>query len=96
MKSSNTLQRIKTLPRLFLLMLLTGCGVQQRPQVEYRTISQPRLNLPAELTSPISAPLPPDNMTYGNSVGLNVELYGVIEQCNTDRAAIRTLEAKQQ
>ncbi len=83
----------KTLPRLFLLMLLTGCGVQQRPQVEYRTISQPRLNLPAELTSPISVPLPPDNMTYGNSVGLNIELYGVIEQCNTDRAAIRKIES---
>ncbi|WP_419182129.1 Rz1-like lysis system protein LysC [Pantoea ananatis] len=74
-------------------MLLTGCGVQQKPQVEYRTISQPRLNLPAELTSPIEAPAPPDPMTFGDSVSLNAELYGVVAQCNIDRVAIRQIES---
>jgi len=32
-------------------------------------------------------------MTYGESVELNVSLYGVIEQCNIDRAAIRKIES---
>jgi hypothetical protein len=31
-------------------------------------------------------------MTFGESVQLNGVLYGVIEQCNVDRAAIRELE----
>ncbi|WP_288431313.1 peptidase, partial [uncultured Pantoea sp.] len=85
--------RISALLLLFPLMLLTGCGVQQKPQVEYRTISQPRLNLPAELTNPIEAPAPPDPMTFGDSVSLNAELYGVMAQCNIDRAAIRQIES---
>ncbi|WP_425325401.1 Rz1-like lysis system protein LysC [Pantoea stewartii] len=75
-------------------MLLTGCGVQQKPQVEYRTINQPRLNLPAELTSQIEAPAPAEMMTFGDSVSLNAELYGVVAQCNIDRAAIRKIEAQ--
>ncbi|WP_431191637.1 Rz1-like lysis system protein LysC [Pantoea stewartii] len=75
-------------------MLLTGCGVQQKPQVEYRTISQPRLNIPAELTSKIEAPAPPEMMTFGDSVSLNAELYGVVAQCNIERAAIRKIEAQ--
>ncbi|WP_418888993.1 Rz1-like lysis system protein LysC [Pantoea brenneri] len=75
-------------------MLLTGCGTQQKPPVvEYRTIKQPRLNLPAELTSQIEAPQPPALMTFGDSVALNAELYGVLGQCNIDRAAIRKIES---
>ncbi|WP_441339076.1 Rz1-like lysis system protein LysC [Pantoea ananatis] len=62
--------------------------------MEYRTIKQPRLNLPAELTSPIEAPVPTRGMNYGHSVELNVVLYGVVEQCNIDRAAIRSLGSK--
>ncbi|WP_418903644.1 rz1 lytic protein [Pantoea vagans] len=60
--------------------------------MEYRTIKQPRLNLPAELTSPIKAPEPASAMSYGDSVELNVVLYGLVEQCNIDRAAVRKIE----
>ncbi|MGG6135524.1 Rz1-like lysis system protein LysC [Pantoea allii] len=74
-------------------MLLTGCGVQQKPQVEYRTVSQPKVPLPADLTSPIEAPAPPDPMMFGDSVSLNAELYGLVAQCNIDRAAIRKIES---
>ncbi|WP_436971913.1 Rz1-like lysis system protein LysC [Pantoea ananatis] len=75
-------------------MLLTGCGVQQKPQVEFRTISQPKVPLPTELTSPIEAPAPPEMMTFGDSVSLNAELYGIVAQCNIDRAAIMSLAQK--
>lgn len=34
-------------------------------------------------------------MSYGDSVELNVVLYGVVEQCNIDRAAVRDIEAGQ-
>ncbi|WP_429278717.1 Rz1-like lysis system protein LysC [Pantoea dispersa] len=61
--------------------------------MEYRTIKQPRLNLPAELTSPIKAPEPASAMNYGDSVELNVVLYGIVGQCNIDRAAIRKIES---
>ncbi|WP_420916050.1 Rz1-like lysis system protein LysC [Pantoea stewartii] len=67
--------------------------MQQKPLVEYRTISQPRLNLPAELTNQIEAPAPPEMMTFGDSVSLNAELYGIVTQCNIDRAAIRKIES---
>ncbi|WP_439332275.1 Rz1-like lysis system protein LysC [Pantoea cypripedii] len=61
--------------------------------MEYRTISQPRLNMPAELTSQISVPAVPDPMTFGDSVGLNAQLYDALGLCNLHRAAIRKIEA---
>ncbi|WP_420892323.1 Rz1-like lysis system protein LysC [Pantoea dispersa] len=61
--------------------------------MEYRAIKQPRLNLPAELTSLIKAPEPANVMSYGDSVELNVVLYGIVGQCNIDRAAIRKIES---
>ena len=78
---------------LFPLMLLTGCVTQQKPLVEYRTVKQPQLNLPAELTSQIDVPAPSQDMTFGDSVALNAEIYGVLGQCNADRAAIRRIES---
>jgi len=33
-------------------------------------------------------------MTFGDSVSLNAELYGIVAQCNIDRAAIRKIEAQ--
>ncbi|WP_428984681.1 Rz1-like lysis system protein LysC [Pantoea agglomerans] len=72
-------------------MLLTGCVTQHKPLVEYRTLKQPQLSLPAELTSQIDVPAPPEKMTFGDSVSLNAELYGIAERCNIDREAIRKL-----
>jgi len=57
--------------------------------VEYRTVKQPRLNLPAE--SQIEAPQPLALMTFGDSVALNAELYEMLGQSNIDRAAVRKL-----
>ncbi|WP_459166235.1 Rz1-like lysis system protein LysC [Pantoea agglomerans] len=74
-------------------MLLIGCATQQRPLVEYRTVKQPQLSLPADLTSPIVVSQPPVPMTFGDSVSLNAELYGALGQCNIDRAAIRRIES---
>lgn len=92
MKLSVTSRQTNALLLLSLLMLLTGCGTQQKPLVEYRTIKEPRLNLPAELTTPIDVPAVPEPMSFGDSVGLNAELYGALGQCNIDRAAIRKLQ----
>ena len=92
MKLSVTLRQTNALLLLFPLMLLTGCATQQKPQVEYRTIKEPQLSLPAELTTPIDVPAVPEPMSFGDSVGLNAELYGALGQCNIDRAAIRKLQ----
>ena len=93
MKLSVTLRRTSVLLLLFPLMLLTGCVTQQKPLVEYRTVKQPQLNLPAELTSQIDVPAPSQDMTFGDSVSLNAELYAALGQCNIDRAAIRNIES---
>ena len=92
MKLRPTSQRIHALLPLLTVMLLTACAPQQKPQVEYQVIKQPTLNLPADLTSQIDVPEPPAMMTFGASVELNAQLYGVIGQCNIDRAAIRKIE----
>lgn len=92
MKLNVTLRRTSALLLLFPLALLTGCATQQKPLVEYRTISQPKLPIPAELTSPIDVPPVPDKMTFGQAVELSAELYGQLGQANADRAAIQRLQ----
>ncbi len=92
MKSSAIWQRTSALSLLLTVTLLTGCAKQQNPQVEYRTIKNPQVSLPAELTSPIDVPSVPESLTFGESVELNAELYGALGQCNIDRAAIKELE----
>ena len=92
MKSSAIWRRTSALSLLLTAMLLTGCAKPQNPQVEYRAIKSPQISLPAELTSPIDVPSVPETLTFGESVELNAELYGVIGQCNIDRAAIRHIE----
>ncbi|WP_180258543.1 Rz1-like lysis system protein LysC, partial [Enterobacter hormaechei] len=87
-----TWRQISALLLLFLMPLLSGCAQQQKPPVEYRVIKQPVLNLPAELTSRIDVPDLPDNPSYGDSVSMNATLYGIVGQCNIDRAAIRKLQ----
>ncbi|MFU9138485.1 peptidase [Erwinia tasmaniensis] len=96
MKLNNTSRLTSALLLLFPLTLLTGCATQQKPQVEYRTIKQPVVSLPAELISPIDVPSVPNAMTFGNSVALNAELFGLLGQCNIDRAGIRQIEAPRQ
>jgi len=34
----------------------------------------------------------PEDMTFGDSVSLNAELYGLLGQCNIDRSGIRQIE----
>ena len=92
MKSSAICRRTSALSLLLTATLLTGCAKPQNPQVEYRAIKSPQISLPAELTSPIDVPSVPETLTFGESVELNAELYGVLGQCNIDRAAIRKIE----
>ena len=56
-------------------------------------LKQPQLSLPVELTSQIDVPPVPGSMTFGQAVELSAELYGIIEQANIDRAAIRQIES---
>lgn len=40
----------------------------------------------------MDVPAPSEDMTFGDSVALNAELYGSLGKCNIDRAAIRKIE----
>ncbi|MCX8958328.1 peptidase [Erwinia psidii] len=95
MKSSMRWKTKNALLSMFPIVLLMGCAGQQKtpaPLVEYRTITQPSLPIPAILTNPITVPTVPDNMKYGDSIMLNAELYGLLGQCNRDRLAVRKTE----
>ncbi|MBP0998240.1 Rz1 lytic protein [Serratia fonticola] len=37
-------------------------------------------------------PVIPENMTYGDSVVMNLDLLRALEQCNIDKAEIRKIE----
>jgi hypothetical protein len=77
---------------LCLAMLSSACSMQ--PIVHTvpvtKTVRQ-WVPIPADRVSSIDVPQPPPWMLWSDSLDLNVELYGVIEVCQMDRAAIRQL-----
>lgn len=52
--------------------------------------------LPASLTADTPQPEIPDNLTWGQSLDLNVSLLSALGQCNRDKADIRQAETKRQ
>ncbi|EPH0828664.1 Rz1-like lysis system protein LysC [Klebsiella pneumoniae] len=50
--------------------------------------------LPASLTADTPQPEIPDNLTWGQSLDLNVSLLSALGQCNRDKADIRQAEMK--
>nr|DAK74252.1 MAG TPA: hypothetical protein [Caudoviricetes sp.] len=56
----------------------------------------PEVPLPANLTADTPQPEIPDNLTWGQSLDLNVSLLSALGQCNRDKADIRQAEAKRQ
>ncbi|WP_144236083.1 Rz1-like lysis system protein LysC [Yersinia similis] len=79
--------RTNALLVLFLLPLLSACGITQ---IKY--VQTPHVPLPASLLSDCMPPLIPDELTWGNSLLLNDTLLTVIELCNMDKASIRKIE----
>ncbi|WP_458573858.1 Rz1-like lysis system protein LysC [Klebsiella quasipneumoniae] len=51
--------------------------------------------LPASLTADTPQPEIPDNLTWGQSLDLNVSLLSALGQCNRDKADIRKAVKKQ-
>ncbi len=49
--------------------------------------------IPAHLTADCLLPYIPEQMTWGESLMLNISLLSVIEQCNSDKKAIRDIES---
>ncbi|EOY62272.1 hypothetical protein [Klebsiella pneumoniae] len=56
----------------------------------------PVVPLPASLTADTPQPEIPDNLTWGQSLDLNVSLLSALGQCNRDKADIRQAETKRQ
>ncbi|WP_420854326.1 Rz1-like lysis system protein LysC [Rosenbergiella australiborealis] len=77
------------------MSLLASCAKPQKT-VEYQAVKVPCLEIPSDLTSPLVKPTISDSFTYGDSVALNAELFGLLNQANIDRQAIRTIEAQRQ
>ncbi|WP_456294526.1 Rz1-like lysis system protein LysC [Yersinia pseudotuberculosis] len=81
--------RTNALLVLFLLPLLSACGITQ---IKY--VQTPHVPIPASLLSDCIPPLIPDELTWGDSLALNGELLTVIELCNLDKANIHQIEAR--
>nr|WP_141964903.1 Rz1 lytic protein [Klebsiella electrica] len=57
-------------------------------------IKVPVVPLPSSLTADTPQPAIPDNLTWGESLDLNVNLLSALGQCNRDKADIRSAEKK--
>ena len=72
---------------LCLLAQLSGCNNSRTVYVKV-----PAVLLPASLTADTPQPAIPDNLTWGQSLDLNVSLLSALGQCNRDKADIRRAE----
>ncbi|MFW6548780.1 Rz1-like lysis system protein LysC [Klebsiella pneumoniae] len=72
---------------LCLLAQLSGCNNTRTVYVKV-----PVVPLPASLTADTPQPEIPDNLTWGQSLDLNVSLLSALGQCNRDKADIRQAE----
>lgn len=70
-----------------LLAQLSGCSNTRTVYVKV-----PVVPLPASLTADTQQPEIPDNLTWGESLDLNVSLLSALGQCNRDKADIRQAE----
>ncbi|WP_429913281.1 Rz1-like lysis system protein LysC [Klebsiella pneumoniae] len=73
---------------LCLLAQLSGCNNSRTVYVKV-----PVVPLPSSLTADTTQPEIPDNLTWGQSLYLNVSLLSALGQCNLDKAAIRKIES---
>ncbi|WP_419149899.1 peptidase [Pantoea agglomerans] len=73
----------------FLILLLSGCASKQ---TEYEVVNRPVLPVPANLLADCPIPLIPANMTFGDSVQLNIKLLNSLDICNGQLSAIRKIE----
>ena len=73
---------------LCLLAQLSGCSNTRTVYVKV-----PVVPLPASLTADTPQPEIPDNLTWGQSLDLNVSLLSALAQCNLAKAAIRKIES---
>ncbi|MFZ5104509.1 Rz1-like lysis system protein LysC [Enterobacter roggenkampii] len=76
-----------------LLMLLSGCAKQQIVREAIKVKNPP---IPANLLIDCMVPDLPEQMTFGDSVQLNVALLLSIENCNGQLEAIREIESSRQ
>ncbi|HHO8345700.1 TPA: Rz1 lytic protein [Klebsiella pneumoniae] len=75
---------------LFLMAQLSGCSNTRTVYVKV-----PVVPLPVNLTADTPQPKIPDNLTWGQSLDLNVSLLSALGQCNRDKADIRKAVKKQ-
>ncbi|WP_425499464.1 Rz1-like lysis system protein LysC [Frischella japonica] len=71
------------LSSLFLCLFLQACTTERKVYV-----NQP---IPANLLSDCLPNLPPNRMTFGDSLRYNEHLLNVIEKCNADKRAIKEI-----
>jgi hypothetical protein len=80
---------------LCLLLLSTGCAKQPIVRVERVEIPiRQWVPIPAERIAPLDVPAVPADLTWGESLQLNGELFGVVEACQLDRTRLRALNER--
>ncbi|WP_243408596.1 Rz1-like lysis system protein LysC [Pantoea ananatis] len=76
---------------LFLFPLLTSCA-----RTGTKFVQVPPAPIPVSLTADCPVPEIPEPFTWGSSLELNERLLTALENCNSDKAAIRQIELTRQ
>ncbi|WP_434542787.1 Rz1-like lysis system protein LysC [Citrobacter freundii] len=71
------------------MVSLTGCA---KSQIQYEAVKVKQPPIPASLLSECPVPIIPKEMTYGDSVLLNLTLLDSIDECNGKLRAIAAIE----
>ncbi|NIF20277.1 Rz1-like lysis system protein LysC [Candidatus Pantoea multigeneris] len=82
---------MRALTPVLIVLLLSSCGSTRTVYVKV-----PYVPISSELTADTPQPTIPDNMTWSQSLQLNVLAFSAIGQCNLDKAAIRKIEQERQ
>lgn len=74
---------------VWLSILLSSCADRQ---IQYEVVKTPTVPIPANLLVDCFIPTIKEDMTFGDSVQLNVALLSALDTCNGQLSAIREIE----
>ncbi|MGX5099884.1 Rz1-like lysis system protein LysC [Enterobacter cloacae] len=69
---------------------MTSCADKQ---IQYETVKAPTIPIPANLLIECPVPEVPEQMTFGDSIQMNINLLNSLDICNGQIRTIKEIEA---
>ena len=89
MKSKKSSKATRAVWLCCLMASLSGCA---KSQIQYEAVKVKQAPIPASLLSECRTPIIQKDMTYGDSVLLNLALLDSLDECNGKLRAITAIE----